>query len=70
MLMGDAPDQEALFEIEGPDEDGCVWIGSPEGRLVSESRAKGQGSRSHVPVAGLDRLSRERVADNRIKRSL
>lgn len=27
----DEPEQEALFEIEGPDEDGCVWIGSREG---------------------------------------
>jgi hypothetical protein len=32
--MDDEPDQEALFEIEGPDEDGCVWICSPEGREV------------------------------------
>lgn len=27
-------DQTALFEIEGPDEDGCVWICSAEGREV------------------------------------
>lgn len=24
--------QEALFEIQGPDEDGCVWACAPEGR--------------------------------------
>jgi hypothetical protein len=24
--MDEGSDQEALFEIEGPDEDGCVWI--------------------------------------------
>jgi hypothetical protein len=24
--MNDEPEQEALFEIEGPDEDACVWI--------------------------------------------
>lgn len=30
----DEPDQSALFEIEGPDEDGCVWICSAEGRDV------------------------------------
>jgi hypothetical protein len=24
--MQDEPEQEALFEIEGPDERGCVWI--------------------------------------------
>ena len=28
----DGPEQEALFEIEGPDEDGCVWICSAAGR--------------------------------------
>jgi len=26
------PEQEALFDIEGPDEDGCVWACSPGGR--------------------------------------
>lgn len=26
--------QEALFQIEGPDEDGCVWACSTEGRDV------------------------------------
>lgn len=25
-------EQEALFEIEGPDEDGCVWLVSGEGQ--------------------------------------
>lgn len=24
--MNDEPEQGALFEIEGPDDDGCVWI--------------------------------------------
>ena len=28
------PQQDALFQIEGPDEDGCVWICSTEGRDV------------------------------------
>jgi hypothetical protein len=32
--MDDAPRQEALFCIEGPDERGCVWICSAEGRDV------------------------------------
>ena len=27
-------EQDALFQIEGPDEDGCVWACSPEGRDV------------------------------------
>jgi hypothetical protein len=31
--MDNEPEQ-ALFEIEGPDEDGCVWICSSEGRAV------------------------------------
>ena len=26
--------QEPLFQLEGPDEDGCVWACSPEGRDV------------------------------------
>jgi hypothetical protein len=30
--MEDEPDQDALFELEGPDEDGCVWICSAKGR--------------------------------------
>jgi hypothetical protein len=30
-MMDDAPEQKALFQIEGPDEDGCVWICSAEG---------------------------------------
>jgi len=28
--MEDGPEQEALFYIEGPDEDGCVWICSAQ----------------------------------------
>ena len=30
----DGASQEALFQIEGPDEDGCVWACSAEGRDV------------------------------------
>lgn len=30
MTIEEGPDQEALFYIEGPDEDGCVWICSSE----------------------------------------
>ena len=33
-LMDEGPEQGALFEIEGPDEDGCVWICSAKGRSV------------------------------------
>jgi hypothetical protein len=32
--MDDEPVQGALFQIEGPDEDGCVWICSADGRDV------------------------------------
>ena len=28
------PEQEALFQIEGPDDDGCVWACSPDGRDI------------------------------------
>ena len=28
------PEQDALFQIEGPDEDRCVWICSAAGRGV------------------------------------
>ena len=31
-MADDTTDQDALFEIEGPDEDGCVWICSTQGR--------------------------------------
>lgn len=30
----DGPAQGALFKLEGPDEDGCDWICSAEGRDV------------------------------------
>ena len=32
--MDNEPPQKALFDIMGPDEDGCVWIYSPGGREV------------------------------------
>ena len=32
--MDDEPEQGALFQLEGPDEDGCVWICASEGRDV------------------------------------
>ena len=30
MTNEEGPEQEALFYIEGPDEDGCVWICSAD----------------------------------------
>jgi len=32
--MQDDPLQDSLFEIDGPDDEGNVWIVSPEGRNV------------------------------------
>ena len=32
--MDDEPEQEGLFELQGPDEHGCVWACSPEGRDI------------------------------------
>ena len=32
--MENDPPQDALFQIEGPDEDGCVWACSAEGRSI------------------------------------
>ena len=32
LVNHEGPEQGALFEIEGPDEDGCVWICSAAGR--------------------------------------
>ena len=29
--MENEPEQEALFELQGPDDDGCVWACSPDG---------------------------------------
>jgi hypothetical protein len=34
MSATDEAEQGALFQIEGPDEDGCVWACSPEGRDI------------------------------------
>jgi hypothetical protein len=33
-MTSEEPEQEALFQIEGPDERGCVWICSAEGRDI------------------------------------
>ena len=33
-MAEDELEQGALFQIEGPDDDGCVWICSAEGRDV------------------------------------
>ena len=33
-MSDDGPEQEALFELQGPDDDGCVRACSPAGRDV------------------------------------
>lgn len=33
-MAADDIEQEALFDLQGPDEDGCVWICSAAGRDV------------------------------------
>jgi hypothetical protein len=33
-MTTEGPEQGALFQIEGPDKDGCVWVCSPSGRDV------------------------------------
>lgn len=33
-MDSEEPQQDALFQIEGPDEDGRVWACSPDGRDV------------------------------------
>jgi hypothetical protein len=57
------PEQEALFDIEGPDEDGCVWACSKDGAHVCVSKpwSKGQGCRSAQPVVGVRGNERRRV---------
>jgi hypothetical protein len=32
MSKPDEPEQPALFDIEGPDEDGCVWLCNEQGQ--------------------------------------
>jgi hypothetical protein len=33
-MIDESEQQSAFFQIEGPDEDGCVWACSPEGRDI------------------------------------
>jgi hypothetical protein len=47
MNDNDGAEQDALVQIEGPDEDGCVWACSNEDRLTPSGLKE--------PVAGLCR---------------
>ena len=54
-------EQDALFQIEGPDEDGCVWICSAEGR---DTWCQNLGPKDKVAKVlsqwlGVNRLQRE-----------
>ena len=62
--MEDEPKQDALFYIEGPDEDGCVWISSTD----AEGWHHNLGPADKVAevlsaVAGHDRRWRKRPPD-------
>ena len=35
MGLGDDVEQEALFELEGPDEDSCVWLVGAHGDVLN-----------------------------------
>lgn len=50
--MEDEPQQDALFYLECRDEDGCVWICSAD---LPGPRARREGRRGGVAVAGVDR---------------
>ena len=58
--MDDEPHEEALFQIEGPDEDDCVWVCSTKGRgdwchnlgrknKVADALVEWLGSIGHYP---------------------
>jgi len=52
-LMDDEPDQEALFSLDGPDEDGCVWVCS---NAISNPWCQNLGPRDKV--SGLAALAK------------
>ncbi len=61
--MDGKPDQPALFQIEGPDEDGCVWDRSTEGCDVPEPWTEGSGGRGALPVARRGRCGQELLTE-------
>lgn len=58
--MENQPEQEALFQIEGPDEDGCVWACSPAGRDVWCRNLGPADKVAGVMSAWLDERTRDR----------
>lgn len=51
------PEQDKLFKMEGPDEDGCVWICSSNGRgdWCHNLGPEDKGHRGSFSVAYIDR---------------
>jgi hypothetical protein len=47
-MRDDEPEQKALFEIEGPDEEGCVWICSVKPTDDKDWWCQNLGSREKV----------------------
>ena len=48
--MEHEPEQDALFELQGPDEDGCVWACPPR-RLCDITQVRPRGT--HMRVRGI-----------------
>ena len=48
------PEQDALFGIEGPDDDGCAWIRRPAETIGAKTWVHGTGWR-RCCLSGLDR---------------
>jgi hypothetical protein len=53
--MDNEPEQGALFEIEGPDDDSCVWLVSG----VAGTASTGAGSGTRHRLRGCDRVAEE-----------
>lgn len=53
---GEGAAQGALFQLEGPDEDGCVWACSPGGRDVWCQNLGPKDAAAAVMVAWLQKI--------------
>ena len=59
--MDDEPLHEALFELQGPDDDGCVWACSPEGRDVWCQNLRPTAKVAEVPSQWLGTIDYDEV---------
>lgn len=50
------PEPGALFQIEGPDEDGCMWLLKPDGRTI-ERQNLGQVAKVGTAMSRLGLLA-------------